>query len=328
MEQITMKKLLLSVITTASLLSSTLASSAAAAGTASFSLSPASGSYAQGSSFTVTVRETGDNVNAVTAKLTYDATKLTCTGVSTTGSDFAASSGANCGSGNITIGRYVGLDDTTGNPNPAKNGSQVVGTVSFTAVAATGTTAVNFAAGSQIAADGANIWNGSTTGGSYTLTAAPVATQPSNPTQPTSGGSLSSSTPTSSTGTKTGTGTGTTTPTSASTGSSTTTATPAPTTTQSKGHKIAKPAPKRIKSHHAGVVTSALALVVVAAGLYWLVIRKRTEVAPVKTAYKLDTTSKSKTASASKGKKPASHSTVGARKTTAKSKATATKKKA
>ncbi len=320
-----MKKLLLSVITTASLLSSTLASSAAAAGTASFSLSPASGSYAQGSSFTVTVRETGDNVNAVTAKLTYDATKLTCTGVSTTGSDFAASSGANCGSGNITIGRYVGLDDTTGNPNPAKNGSQVVGTVSFTAVAATGTTAVNFAAGSQIAADGANIWNGSTTGGSYTLTAAPVATQPSSPTPPTSGGS---STPTSSTSTKTGTSTSTPAPTNTGTGSSTTTTTPAPTTTQSKGHKITKPAPKHVKSHHAGVVTSALALVVVAAGLYWLVIRKRTEVAPVKTAYKLDTTSKSKTASASKSKKPASNSTVAARKTTAKSKATATKKKA
>jgi hypothetical protein len=190
-----MKFKFLHVLTLATLLAGASAGVASAAGTASLYLSPASGSHVQGSSFTVAVHENGTNVNVVTAKLTYDASKLSCTGIGGS-SAFPQTISASCSGGSITISRYT-------NPGaPAVSGDAVVGSVNFTAIA-TGTTSVSFAAGSQIASGGVNIWNGVTTGGTYTLTApvqstptpVPGTPTPSSPTA-TGGGKTNSSTPT------------------------------------------------------------------------------------------------------------------------------------
>lgn len=157
-----MKKLS-QIIASSALLAAVMTSPVSAAGSATLSLSPSSGSYVQGVSFSVTVTETGDNVNVVTAKLTYDASKLTCNSVSG-GAAFGGNVSTTCGGGTVTISRYVEAG------SPAVNGSQVVGTVNFTA-AATGTATVSTAAGSQIASAGSNIWNSATTSASFTLTA-------------------------------------------------------------------------------------------------------------------------------------------------------------
>ncbi len=167
-----MKSKFLQTAAVATIVTGALVGTVHAAGSASLSLTPASGSYTQNTSFSVAVHENGDNVNVVTAKLTYDASKLTCSGVGA--GAFSNTISATCGGGSVTISRYT-------DPGTTVSGDQVVGTVNFTATS-TGTTTVNFAAGSQIASNGTNAWNGDTTGGTYTLTA-PVVTPPSNPGQ-------------------------------------------------------------------------------------------------------------------------------------------------
>jgi len=162
-----MKKLITAALAIATIAGSVLAGTAHAAGSASFTLSPSSGSYTQGNSFSVQVHENGSDVNVVTAKLTYDASKLTCTGVSG-GSAFPNSVATSCANGTVTISRYTGMDGD-GNPTTV-SGDQVVGTVGFTATG-TGTATVAIAAGSQIASNGSNIWNGSANSGSYTINA-------------------------------------------------------------------------------------------------------------------------------------------------------------
>lgn len=155
-----MKSKLLYAAATAAILTGLLPAAVSAAGSASFSLTPASGTYTQGSSFTVQVHENGDNVNVVTAKLTYDASKLTCNGVGDS-SAFPSTVTATCGGGSVTISRYT---------TSTVSGDAVVGSINFTAIAGSGSTSVNFASGSQIASGGQNIWNGDTTGGTYNLT--------------------------------------------------------------------------------------------------------------------------------------------------------------
>jgi hypothetical protein len=151
---------------------SSLFSGAASAATGNLFLTPSTGSYNNGTTFTVTVHENADNVNVVTAKMTYEASKLSCEGVGGS-SAFPQNIAASCSGGNITISRYT-ASDANGNPTTV-SGDQVVGTVTFKALVGSGTTAVNFAAGSQIASNGSNVWNGGTTGGTYTLTTpAPV----------------------------------------------------------------------------------------------------------------------------------------------------------
>ena len=304
-----MKKLLLSFLTTLSLTIGAFAGSASAAGSASLSLSPASGTFTQGNSYTITIYENGSDINAVTAKLTYDPTKLTCTGVSVTTSTFAASSGANCASGAVTIGRYVGLDDATGAPNPSKNGSQVVGSVTFKAVTASGTTNVSFASGSQVASEGANVWDGNTSGGTYSLVAAPVATTPTG--SSTGGTSTTSTSGTSSTSGKTTSSSPTSTSKSGSSASTTSSTTQNGSTNASSSNgqsvKNSKEASttkaKHIKSRHSGFVTPTIsALVILAVAFYMLVIRKRVELKPVTAVQKLISTRKSNTAAAKKSK--------------------------
>jgi hypothetical protein len=161
-----MKKLI-SILAGAVLIANVFAATAAAAPPASYTLSPNSGTYTQGAAFTVQVKENGMGVNVVTAKLTYDASKLECTGVGGS-SAFPNTIVASCGGGKVTISRYTAMDGD-GNPTTA-NGEQVVGTINFKA-AGTGSAAVTFDSNSQIASGGSNIWDRNTTGGTYTVNA-------------------------------------------------------------------------------------------------------------------------------------------------------------
>src|SRR5690606_15939168 len=79
------------------------------AATASFSLNGQSATISQNDSFSVQVLVSGTNINGVTAKLNYDQSKLTCLGVNTATSTFAAGAGANCSNGTVTISRYIGI---------------------------------------------------------------------------------------------------------------------------------------------------------------------------------------------------------------------------
>lgn len=140
-----------------------LPQAASAAGSASLALSP-SGSRVVGGTFSVTVVESSGStaVNGVEADLNYDSSKLQFLSKSCGGAfEVTAPSGAaNLGCATIT----------------AKTGTQVAGIVSFRVLAA-GAGTVSFAPSSQITASdgqGTNVWNGDTSGTSYSF-AVPVA---------------------------------------------------------------------------------------------------------------------------------------------------------
>lgn len=173
-----MKKLFVSTIVTAGL-ALFAAAPAMAATPASFSLSPSNGTKTVGSTLSVGIYENGDNVNAVTVKLSYDATKLSCAGIGGSGA-FPSEISASCGGGSVTISRYVAPG------NPAVNGSQLVGTLNFAVVNPAASSSLSFAAGSQIASNGTNTWDGGSFGGSYVFVAAPVT--PPSTTNPGRGG--------------------------------------------------------------------------------------------------------------------------------------------
>ncbi len=147
-----------------------------AAGNATLSLNPASANRNVGTTFAVAVFENSNTeaVNAVTVKLNYDAAKLQFVSVDPVGSSFGQGFASTSGS-TVNITRYT--DPGT----PALTGSQKVVSVSFKVVAGSGTTALTFAAGSQIATattPSTNIWNGDATGATYTLVTPAAAPAP------------------------------------------------------------------------------------------------------------------------------------------------------
>lgn len=155
--------------------------SQAATTTASFSLSPASGSYNVNTNFTVDVYEDSltQPINAVSAKMSYNASQLQVISVVTTGTAFAGCPTATGSAGTISLVCYV-------NPPTTITGRQRIATITFKALAGTGTSTVSFVNESPtnsriaLAGSGENIWNGITTGGTFTLTtpdtAGPVVT--------------------------------------------------------------------------------------------------------------------------------------------------------
>jgi hypothetical protein len=165
-----MKKVI-AAVASASLLAAAVSTPALAANPASVTLTPSSASYTQSNNFSVQIHENGDNVNVTTIKLAYDASKLTCNGVST-GSAFANAITATCGGGSVTLSNYA-------TPGTAVNGNAVVGTVNFTANA-TGTTAVSVAPGTQVAGNGSNVWDGAANSATFTVIA-PVVAQTTKP---------------------------------------------------------------------------------------------------------------------------------------------------
>jgi hypothetical protein len=137
-----------------------------AAGTASFSLSPATGSHDISTNFNVAVYENSgsEQVNAVTANLNYDAGKLQFVSVSTAGSPFSTCTQSSGGGGNVAV--------SCASLGGSSTGSHLVATITFKALVGSGTSAVAFAGDSHIvrASDTSDVWNGNTTGGTYTFT--------------------------------------------------------------------------------------------------------------------------------------------------------------
>ncbi len=177
----------------------------AAAGSASFSLSPASGSHDINTTFSVSIYENSgsETVNTVDAHLSYDQAKLEYISLSTGGSPFGTCTETSGGGGSVRI--------TCAKLGGTVTGNQFVGSVSFKALVGLGSTSVNFASDSHIvrSPDSVDIWNGNTTGGTYSFT---------TPAAPPSGGS----------GSTAGSGGGS----AASKPKNTTTTAPASTTTQ------------------------------------------------------------------------------------------------
>ena len=119
-----------------------------AAGTASLTMVPSASSTTVGKTISVAIYENGTNVSVVTAGVTYDASKLTCTAVDASGSAFVNGISATCGGGSATISRYV-APGTVG-----LNGSVLVGRLNFSAIA-TGSAVLSFTSSTQIASAGA-----------------------------------------------------------------------------------------------------------------------------------------------------------------------------
>lgn len=164
-----LSKLILLVLVADSFL--LISTPAVAAGSATLSLSPSSGSYLVNNTFDLTIKENSgtETINAVQAKLTYDAAKLEYVNVSSTGK---FQSGPSSGGNGVVTFAGLTIGSVTGDQN--------VAIVTFKVLANSGTTAVNFATpGSNVVRvpDYVDIL-GSTSGGTYTLTGAPIVTPP------------------------------------------------------------------------------------------------------------------------------------------------------
>ncbi len=151
--------------------------SALSAWAADLVVSPATGSYTPGQTFTVSVRVApgGQSVNAVEASLKFDPAVLSVTNVSKTGSVFSlwtTEPTFSNSAGTVTFGG--------GSPTPFTAQSNLV-SVTFRAVAA-GTGSLTVSSASVLAADGrgTDVYAKST-GGSFTVAAAPTPTTPTEP---------------------------------------------------------------------------------------------------------------------------------------------------
>ncbi len=168
---------------------SLLVFSKAATGTASFSITPATGSYPINTNFTVSVyaNPNGSTLAGVDMFLAYDATKLDFISVDITGAAFTDCPGGYSGANGLVSVRCVKY----GTPNTFTTSIKVAN-VTFRTKVGTGTTALSFAANSALYdTNVANVWNGVTTGSTYTLTT-PDTTPPSvSITSPTNGATVS-----------------------------------------------------------------------------------------------------------------------------------------
>ncbi len=158
--------------------------SASFASAATVALTPSTGTYSPGQTFTTTVRVTpgGSNVNAVEAALKFDPALVTVVSVSKEGSVFSlwtTEPAFSNTAGTVTFGG--------GSPTPFTAASNVL-TITFRAVAA-GTAGITFSSASILAADGrgTDVYEGSTPA-SFTVSAAaappPAETPAETPTTP------------------------------------------------------------------------------------------------------------------------------------------------
>lgn len=130
------------------------------ASTSRLYLSPSSGKYKSGQSFTVKIRvSAGQSVNAVQANLSYSATKLSVSSMSYGGSAFEIQAESSASGGSIRIGRGT---------TSAFTGDRLVGSITFKAKTGSGSASVSFTGGTTLANNGSSITS-STSGGSYSF---------------------------------------------------------------------------------------------------------------------------------------------------------------
>lgn len=149
---------------------------------AEVAVSPSTGTYTVGQSFTVTmqVNPQGKSVNAVEAKVSFDNTKLSVVSVSKTGSAFSL------WTTEPTFSNSAGtIDFGGGSPTPFSNRSNLI-TVTFKALAE-GSGNVSISSASVLAADGlgTDVYTGAANG-TFTIGAAtsPTPTPTPTPTPP------------------------------------------------------------------------------------------------------------------------------------------------
>lgn len=144
---------------------------------ADLAVSPSTGSYSVGQTFTVTVRAlpNGDNVNAVESTLSFNPAVLSVVSVAKTGSAFSLWTTEPTFSNSAGTIQFGG-----GSPTPFTASSNLV-TITFRTVAE-GAGALTFKSSSVLAADGrgTDVFKNATNG-SYTVAAASTPT-PTNPT--------------------------------------------------------------------------------------------------------------------------------------------------
>ncbi|MEO7904315.1 MAG: cohesin domain-containing protein [Candidatus Saccharimonadales bacterium] len=109
-------------------------------------LTPVTGIFATGATFTMTIKEDSRSVavNAIQANLTYPTTRLEFISINTSTSPFTTTVESTGGSGSVKIG--VAL------LGGSRTGDQIVATVTFKA-STSGSAVVSFAAGSVIASE-------------------------------------------------------------------------------------------------------------------------------------------------------------------------------
>ncbi len=153
----------------------------AQAGGATMALTPASGSFPAGKTFTVTVTiDSTDSFNAANATLTYDPTVLTATGISKNGSAFSLWAGEPASDNDKGTVTFDG-----GNTAPL-SGKKTVVSVTFKGLKE-GTADIAFTAGSVLAADGKGTdIAGEKKGASYTIGPKSAAVDPPPPPAPSS----------------------------------------------------------------------------------------------------------------------------------------------
>lgn len=140
------------------------------AGAAAFSLSPSSGTYAVNTSTTIELYEDSgaQEVNAVSVKMSYNASLLDIVSIDSNGTSFAGCPTKSGASGTIALVCYV-------NPPTTITGKKLIAKITIKAKASSGAATISFvnesASNSKIALAGSgdNIWNQVTSGGSYTL---------------------------------------------------------------------------------------------------------------------------------------------------------------
>ncbi len=164
--KLTFKSLL--VIAAVAVVGATVLALSFASGPATITLSPTTGSYAINSNFAVTIYENSgaDAVNVIQADLNYDQSKLQFVNIDTSTSAFDGQASQSGGNGLVSIARFRTPESTP------LTGKQLVAIINFKAVAGTGTSAITFAKSSYLVRsnDNSDIWNGVTTGGTFTLT--------------------------------------------------------------------------------------------------------------------------------------------------------------
>jgi hypothetical protein len=151
--KVPLKHLLLSVIALMTLLGS---NSVHAAGSATLSLS-ANTTAVTGSTVAVSIFETGDNIDTITADLSYDQNQLKFVNIDDSNSAFKVDLHASGGNGAVDVTRYA--TDDTGNPTRL-SGRQEIAVVNFAVLGTSGTTIVSTAATSLLVSDGVNEWDG------------------------------------------------------------------------------------------------------------------------------------------------------------------------
>lgn len=131
-------------------------------------LTPATTSVVSGSNLVMQIRENSGNVgvNAVQADLTYDPTQLEYVSADGAGADYSLSAVTQATSGSLKLTRSLSGGE------PALTGDRLVSTVTFRAVAASGSSMVTFVSTSAIAAvSGTNALK-QTNGATITITSA------------------------------------------------------------------------------------------------------------------------------------------------------------